>query len=222
MTDNIKTEKEKKEKKLLPIFTNGVFKENNVLVMMLGLCPALAVTKSFEAGFGMGILLTLVLLMTNVTISAIRKIVPNQVRIPVYIVIIASQVTVVNMLTEAFAFNLHQTLGVFIPLITVNCIVFGRAEAFASQNSVGKSAIDGLGAGVGAMLALVIAGLLREVIGTGTLTIGATLPLPFTHTFDLFSKYAIPFFQLSSGAFIVLGIMLAVTGMIMRSKGAKK
>ena len=222
MTNDVENKPVKKENKYLDIFSNGVLKENNVLVMMLGLCPALAVTTSFEAGFGMGLLLILVLVMTNCTISALRNFIPNQVRIPVYIIIIATEVTVVHLLTKAFAYDLSTTLGVFIPLITVNCIVFGRAEAFAAKNSVGKSAIDGLGAGLGAMLALVIAGLVRELIGTGTFTIGAILPLPFNETIPLFPEYAIPFFTQSPGAFIVLGIMLAVVGMIKTAKEAKK
>ena len=222
MTDGLDKKEVKKENKSLSIFLNGVLKENNVLVMMLGLCPALAVTTNFESGFGMGLLLTLVLLMTNCTISALRKVIPNQVRIPVYIVIIATEVTVVHMLTQAFAFNLSQTLGVFIPLITVNCIVFGRAEAYASQNGVGKSALDALGAGVGAMLVLAIAGLFRELVGTGTFTLGKILPLPFNFTVDLFSKYSIPLFASTAGAFLVLGFMLAIAGMLKNKKGGKK
>ena len=221
MTNDINEKEVKKDKEYLSILTNGIFKENNVLVMMLGLCPALAITTTFENGLGMGLLLTLVLIMTNSTISALRKVIPNQVRIPIYIVIIATEVTIVSMLTKAFAFELSQTLGVFIPLITVNCIVFGRAEAFAAKNSVGKSAIDAIGAGLGAMLALVIAGLFREVVGTGTFSLGKTLPLGFSFTLNLFPKYAIPLFAQAPGAFIVLGAMLAITVML-KTRGAKK
>lgn len=223
MTENrVETKEVKKEKTLLPVFLNGILKENQVLVMMLGLCPALAVTDTFEKGFGMGIIVTLVLLMTSCTISLLRKLIPDQVRIPAYIVIIATEVTAVHMLTKAFAPELSESLGIFIPLITVNCIVFGRAEAFASKNGVGKSALDALGVGLGVILALSIAGFARELIGTGTLSLGVTLPLPFSVTASLFPDFSIPIFSQAPGAFIVLGIMLAVSGLIQNSRRTQK
>ena len=135
----------KNEDSLLNIFTKGIWKENGIFVMVLGMCPALAVTSTFEGAFGMGILVFLVLTMTNISVSAVRKVVPNTVRIPVYIIIIATEVTIIKMLVDAFAPALAAELGVFIALITVNCVVFGRAESFASKNSVGKSALDGMG-----------------------------------------------------------------------------
>ncbi|MDL2292616.1 electron transport complex subunit RsxE [Acholeplasma sp. OttesenSCG-928-E16] len=225
-TNNVNDQKVvKKEKKLLPIFTNGIIKENQILIMMLGLCPVLGTTTSLEGGFGMGVLTMLVLVMSNVTISLIRKVVPDQVRIPSYILIIATEVTVIGLLTEAFAYELFRTLGTFIPLITVNCIIFGRAEAFASKNSVGHAALDGLGVGIGVILVLSIMGLFRELLGTGNITIGALLPLGLDNPLVariIPEDYIIPFFTSSSGAFIVLAIMLAITTVVTQTRGAKK
>ena len=203
-------------------FLAPLWKANPLLVSLLGLCPALAVTKTLEASFGMGILFTLVLVCSNVLISAIRKIIPEEVKTPAYIVVIATFVTLVKMFAEAFLPELYSTLGVFVSLLVVNCIVLGRAEAFASKNGVVDSLLDGIGNGIGYTLAICLIGLLREVLGAGTLTFGATftfiaeanggnkvvLPiLRFPGTdFDL----SMSFFSTPAGGFLVLGITLAV------------
>ena len=214
-----------KEPSLWDIFTKGIWKENGVFVTVLGLCPALAVTNSFEGAFGMGILVVLVLMMTNSSVSLIRKVVPDTVRIPVYVIIIATEVTILKMLVDAFAPALATELGVFIALITVNCVVFGRAEAFASKNTVLRSLLDGAGVGMGYGLAIVIIGFLREFLGTGVIVLGKTLPLGFEYT--LFqglglSKYAFAVLVQPPGAFIVIGILLAIITATKQAKGAKK
>jgi len=219
----------KKEKDLqspFNIFVKGVFKENGLFVMALGLCPALAVTRSFEGAFGMGILVILVLLMTNSSISLIRKLVPDTIRIPVYIMIIATQVTVFKMLVDAFAPALAQELGVFIALITVNCIVLGRAEAFASKNSVFLSAVDGIGVGAGFGLGLLIIGFFREFFGTGMIVLGKILPLGFRVTLlenAGLDQYAFGVLVQPPGAFLVIGLILAVIASYQqKKKGAAK
>jgi electron transport complex protein RnfE len=216
---------EKKENKLLSIFTAGIIKENQILIMMLGLCPVIGTTTSLEAGFGMGILTMLALVLSNVSISAIRKLIPSQVRIPIYIIIVATLVTIVGLLTEAFAFNLFVTLGTFIPLITVNCIIYGRAESYASKNPVGHAALDGVGTGIGVLIVLSGLGFIRELLGTGAITLGNILPLGLDKPLVgriIPVDYAIPFFTSSAGAFMVLGITLAVVAAIYQMKGVKK
>ena len=201
-------------------FLSPLWNANPLLVSLLGLCPALAVTKTLEASFGMGLLFTLVLVCSNVLISALRKIIPEEVRTPSYIVIIATFVTLVKMLSEAFLPELYSTLGVFVSLLVVNCIVLGRAEAFASKNGVVDSLLDGIGNGIGYTVAICLIGLIREVLGTGMLTFGST----FTFIADLNGGekvhlyllkgpgYDASFFFLSSpaGGFLVLGIVLAI------------
>ena len=157
---------ESKPRKLYEL-TKGIIKENPLFVLLLGTCPSLATTTSLEGAIGMGFLFTFVLIGSNVVISLLRKIIPSQIKIPCYIVIIATFVTIVKMLSEAFLPELYSTLGVFISLIVVNCIVLGRAEAFASKNGVGASLLDGIGMGIGYTLALVIMALVREILGTG-------------------------------------------------------
>lgn len=206
------------------IFTKGIVKENGIFVMALGLCPALAVTSSFEGAFGMGILVIIVLTLTNTTISLIRNLIPNAIRIPVYVIIIATEVTMLKMIVDAFAPALATELGVFIPLITVNCIILGRAEAFASKNTVLKSAADGLGVAAGFTLALTVIGIFREFFGTGMIKIGAILPLPFEAT--LFENagldaYALSIFTSPPGAFLMMGFLLATVIAIKQSRGAK-
>ena len=192
------------------IFLTGIFKENAVFIMQLGMCPALAVSNSFESALGMAIMDVIVLMMTNVIISALRKVIPNEVRIPAYIVIIASSVTMLKMFVDAYAPALATSLGIFIPLITVNCIVLGRAEAFASKNTVGDSLVDGLGSALGFGLAIIVIALFREVLGKGSFTIGKLLPLPFEFTFQLFpSKFGLSMLVQPAGAFLVIGILLA-------------
>lgn len=191
------------------IFFKGLLKENPLFITLLGTCPALATTTSVESALGMGILFMFVLIGSNIVISLLRKIIPSQVKIPCYIVIIATFVTIVKMLSEAFLPELYQTLGVFISLIVVNCIVLGRAEAFASKNNVIDSFFDGLGNGIGYTLAIVIIAFFRELLGTGAITFGVVLEfLPYIEI-NLFKDYAISLFTMPAGAFIVLGIVLA-------------
>lgn len=214
-----------KEPSLWEIFTKGIWKENGIFVMVLGLCPSLAVTSSFEGALGMGILVVLVLMMTNTSVALIRKVVPDTVRIPVYVIIIATEVTILKMLVDAFAPALASELGVFIALITVNCVVFGRAESFASKNTVLRSFLDGIGVGLGFALSLVIIGFFREFLGTGAIVLGKTLPLGFEYT--LFEglglgKYAFQVLVQPPGAFMVIGIILAIITASKQAKGAKK
>lgn len=221
---------EKKEKGArLSVFTAGLVKNNPLFVMLLGTCPALAVTKSVEAAFGMGILFTIVLFFSNIFISAIRKIVPDEIRTPVYIIVIATFVTIVKMLSEAFLPDLYNSLGVFISLIVVNCIVLGRAEAFASKNGVVDSMLDGLGNGLGYTLAIMLIALIREVLGNGTITLGDTITyfphvvIPILNWTEYGSSFNISmsFFQNPAGAFVVFGVILAVIAAINNHKAAK-
>lgn len=215
-----------KEQSLWEIFTKGIIKENGIFVMVLGMCPALAVTSTFEGAFGMGILVMIILTLTNTTVSSIRKFVPSQVRIPAYVMIIATEVTALKMMVDAFAPALAQELGVFIALITVNCVVFGRAEAFASKNTVVKSMLDGLGVAVGFALSLSLIGFTREFFGTGTLVLGRTLPLGFEEIILLenlgLSKYAFSVLVSPPGAFLMLGFILAAVMAYTQSREAKK
>lgn len=214
-----------KEPSLWEIFTKGIWKENGIFVMVLGLCPSLAVTSSFEGALGMGILVVLVLMMTNTSVALIRKVVPDTVRIPVYVIIIATEVTILKMLVDAFAPALASELGVFIALITVNCVVFGRAESFASKNTVLRSFLDGIGVGLGFALSLVIIGFFREFLGTGAIVLGKTLPLGFEYTvFEGLGlgKYAFQVLVQPPGAFMVIGIILAIITASKQAKGAKK
>ncbi|HZJ73748.1 MAG TPA: electron transport complex subunit E, partial [Perlabentimonas sp.] len=181
-------------------FTKGFVKENPVFVLLLGMCPTLGTTTSAVNGLGMGLATTFVLVMGNVVISLMKNIIPAKVRIPSYIVIIASFVTMVDLSMEGFLPALHAQLGLFIPLIVVNCIVLGRAEAFASKNSVGASFIDGLGMGLGFSFALTLLGAVREILGSGKV-FGITL---FPET------YAMIVFVLAPGAFIALGYIIAI------------
>jgi electron transport complex protein RnfE len=191
-------------------FTKGFIRENPVFRIVLGLCPVLAVTTSLKNGIGMGLAATFVLVGSNVIISLIRKGIPAKVRIPCYIVVIASFVTVVDLVMAGYTPELHKNLGIFIPLIVVNCIILGRAEAFASKNSVGRSFIDGLGMGLGFTFALAITASVREIIGTGKI-------------WDLVllgSKYnPVLIAILSPGAFITLGFLIGLFNLLERKKG---
>lgn len=208
-------------------FVTPLFKANPLFVLVLGTCPALAVTTTLEQAIGMGILFTVVLACSNVIISALRKFIPEFVRIPSYIVIIATFVTVVKLLTEAFLPELYSSLGVFLSLITVNCIVLGRAEAYAQDNPVLPSLLDGLGNGLGYTIAICIIALFREILGAGTLSFGktftfipqVTIPLLKGDTWD----YSMPLLQQPTGAFLVLGIVIALIAVIVnfRAKQAK-
>ncbi len=185
-------------------FTKGFFKENPVFVLLLGMCPTLGVTSSAINGLGMGLATTFVLIMSNIVISLVKDLIPGKVRIPSFIVIIASFVTVVELSMQAYLPSLYNSLGLFIPLIVVNCIVLGRAEAFASKNNVLSSMIDGLGIGLGFAFALTLLGGIREFLGSGKL-FGTTL-YP--------EHYGMLIFVLAPGAFIVLGYLIALINRI--------
>ncbi len=180
-------------------FTKGFFKENPLLILVLGCCPALATTSSAFNGLGMGIATTFVLLGSNTVISLLSDVIPDKVRIPAFIIVIASFVTIVDLVMQAYVPELYETLGIFIPLIVVNCIILGRAEAFASKNSLLSSFIDGLGMGLGFTMALGILGSIREIAGSGAL---------FGYKF--INGDGILVFILAPGAFIVLGYMIAL------------
>lgn len=190
------------------ILLNGMFKENPVLVMILGMCPTLAVTTSLEGAIGMGLALLFVLIFSNVTISLIRKIVPNEIRIPVYIVIIATFVTIVEMFLNAYMPALYEQLGVFVSLIVVNCIVLGRAEAFASKNKVFDSLLDAIGVGLGFLGALMLVASIREILGVGTLTIWGSLQINFLPIYHFLGLEPASFFVSNPGAFIILALLM--------------
>ena len=192
---------------------NGLIKENPSMVMILGMCPTLATTTTVINGVGMGLSTTVVLVLANVVISLLRKVIPDEVRIPAFIVVIASLVTVVDFLMQGYFPALSQSLGVYIPLIVVNCIILGRAEAFASKNSVGLSFFDGLGMGLGFTFALAILGSIRELIGSGTWAGMQVMPKSYV---------PISIFVLQPGAFFALGCMIAVMTAIMSRKKKTK
>lgn len=179
---------------------NGVVKENPAFILMLGMCPTLAVTTSAINGLGMGLSSLVVLAISNVVISLLRKAIPDEVRLPAYIVIVASFVTVVELLMEAYMESLYAALGIYIPLIVVNCIILGRAEAYASKNPPLLSLFDGLGMGLGFTVALVIVGSIRELLGAGSI-FGIALPGNFE---------PIAFFVRAPGAFLVLAVVVAI------------
>ncbi|MDD2426787.1 MAG: electron transport complex subunit E [Eubacteriales bacterium] len=193
-----------KNKSLSYEFIKGIVKENPLFVLVLGTCPALAVTTSAINGLGMGVAFTFVLLMSNVVISALRKVIPDSVRIPAYITIIASLVTIVQFLLKAYTPELDQSLGIFIPLITVNCIILGRAEAFANRNGILASIMDALGMGVGFTLALLLMGGLREILGFGTFF---GLQMPWISEGGL---QPIGIFGLPAGGFAIFGVLVAL------------
>ena len=204
-------------------FLKGITIENPLFVSILGTCPALATTKSIEAAIGMGLLFTIVLICSNVLVSLLRKLIPEEIRTPAYIVIIATFVTIVKMLTNAFLPELYSTLGVFISLIVVNCIVLGRAEAYASKNKVFDSFIDALGMGVGYTLALICMAFFREFLGTGAFTFGKIFTfVPLTKLQIIPVGYEISLFQTPVGAFIVFGVILAVIAFIQNRKAEFK
>lgn len=204
-------------------FLAGIIKENPVFVSLLGTCPTLATTKSIEAALGMGILVILTLIGSNLLISLLRKIIPEQVKIPCYIVIIATFVTVIKMLCQAFVPALYDSLGVFISLIVVNCIILGRAEAFASKNGPIASIMDAIGCGIGFTMALCIMAFFREIIGTGAITIGEYFPLPQKYVLQLIpEEYTISLFVQSAGGFLVYGLILAVMACYKNKKEAKQ
>ena len=190
-------------------FTKGLWDEVPPFRLVLGLCPVLAVTKSVENGIGMGVATTFVLVCSNVLVSSLRKVIPPKVRIACFIVIIATFVTVVELVMQAFAYPLFLKLGIFIPLIVVNCIVLGRSEAFASKNGIFRSLLDGLGMGIGFTLSLSALAAVRELLGTGDLTIWEKPIDVFGPSFQPFS-----FMVEAPGAFVALGLMLCIMNMV--------
>ena len=202
-----------KKNSCLSILTNGILKENPVLVLILGTCPTLATTTNVVSALGMGIATLMVLICSNILISLLRKIIPDNVRIPCYIVIIAGFVTVVQMLIHAFLPELYDMLGVYLALIVVNCIILGRAEMFASKNTVGKSALDGLGMGIGFTAALCSIAIIREVVGAASF---AGIAIEFL------TDYKIEFFVKAPGGMVVYGLLIALVGALSAGKFPKK
>jgi electron transport complex protein RnfE len=190
-------------------FTKGLWDEIPPFRLVLGLCPVLAVTKTVENGWGMGLATTFVLVCSNILVSLLRKVIPPKVRIACFIIIIATFVTVVELVMQAYAYPLFQKLGIFIPLIVVNCIVLGRAEAFASKRPLAASVADGLGIGIGFTLALSSLGAVRELIGTGNITLYETPIQIMGPSFQPFS-----FVVEAPGAFVCLGLMLCIMNML--------
>jgi electron transport complex protein RnfE len=186
-------------------FTKGLWKEIPPFRLVLGLCPTLAVTKSADGGLGMGLAATFVLLCSNIIVSSLRNVIPKKVRIACYISVIATFVVIVELVTQAFFYPLYEKLGIFIPLIVVNCIILGRAEAFASKNTIIPSAADGLGMGLGFTLSLTVLGALREIFGNGTL-FGASI------MWDGFEPFT--FMVEAPGAFVCLGLILGIMNTI--------
>ena len=190
-------------------FTKGLIKENPILVLLLGCCPTLATTTSAINGMSMGLATTFVLIMSNLVISLLKNFIPDKVRIPCFIVVIASFVTVVQLVMQAYVPDIYETLGLFIPLIVVNCIVLGRAEAFASKNPVWPSILDGAGMGLGFTFALTILGSIREILGSGSI---------FNWRFLPEDANTILVFVLAPGAFIALGYLIAIVNRLKKTK----
>jgi len=190
-------------------FTKGFIKENPILVLLLGCCPTLATTTSAINGMSMGLATTFVLIMSNLSISLLKNFIPDKVRIPCFIVVIASFVTVVQLVMQAYVPDIYETLGLFIPLIVVNCIVLGRAEAFASKNPVWPSILDGAGMGLGFTFALTVLGSIREILGSGSL---------FNWRFLPEDAQTILIFVLAPGAFIALGYLIALVNRLKKTK----
>ena len=183
----------------LQLIVDGIVKNNPTFVLVLGMCPTLGTTTSAINGLGMGLATMIVLILSNITISAISKIIPDKVRIPCYIVVIASFVTIVQLLLQAYVPVLYEALGIFLPLIVVNCVILGRAEAFANKNTVGDSALDGVGVGLGFTIALTAIGLVREILGSGS-----------AFGWKFISGDGMLAFVLAPGAFIVLAYLMVV------------
>lgn len=197
----------------MSVLLKGLLRENPVFVLILGTCPTLATTTTVVGALGMGLAAAAVLICSNAVISLLRKFIPDTVRIPCYIVIIAGFVTVVRMFMNAFLPDMYELLGVYLDLITVNCIILGRAEMFAGKNSVGKSVLDGIGMGLGFTIALVAMAVVREVIGAGTFA-GIEIPFMIDHTIDIFAK--------APGGLMVYGFLIAVVNVITKGKAIKK
>lgn len=205
--------KDENRPSLRGVFVNGILNENPTFRLVLGTCPTIAVTTSAMNGLGMGLAATFVLIGSNVVISALRKVIPDKVRIPCFVLVICTFVTIVQMLLQAFVPSLYASLGLFIPLIVVNCIILARAEAFASKNGVVASAVDGLGMGLGFTLAMLLMGSIRELIGSGTI-FGAAV---FGASFE-----PMLLFVLAPGGFIAYGLLLGVINAISAKIAARK
>ncbi|MDL2217428.1 electron transport complex subunit E [Christensenellaceae bacterium OttesenSCG-928-M15] len=199
--------------KLSSVFFNGIITENPTFRLVLGTCPTLAVTTSAMNGIGMGAAATFVLIGSNVVISLLRNFIPDKVRIPAFVVVICTFVTMVQMLMQAFFPALYESLGIFIPLIVVNCIILARAEAFACKNSVSRSAVDGLGMGIGFTLAITLIGFIRELLGNGTVFGTAIFGAGFQPMLLL---------VLAPGGFIMFGLVMAIVNMILAKSEKKK
>ena len=197
----------------LSILLNGIIKENPVLILILGTCPTLATTGTVDGAFGMGIAALVVLVCSNIFISLLRKIIPESMRIPCYIVIIAGFVTIVKLMIQAFLPSLYEALGVYLDLITVNCIILGRAEMFANKNTVVKSALDGIGMGLGFTLALCMMAFIREVFGAASF---AGMAIPFME------NYKIEFLTKSPGGLLVYGLLIALVYAITKGRAPLK
>lgn len=186
-------------------FTKGILLENPLLVLNIGLCSSLGVTTTIFNGFGMGISMTFVLLMSEIVISIFKKLIPSAIRLPIFIIIIAAFTTIVQLVLQAYVPSLYDALGVFLPLIVVNCIIMGRVEAFASKNTVGDSILDALGMGVGYTIVMVLISLVRELLGGGTLLAGTALKIEIIP-----EAFRIGLFNSAPGGFLVFGIIGAI------------
>lgn len=226
------------------IFLNGLIKENPTFVMILGMCPTLAVTKTVDSAIGMSLALIFVLFFSNLLISLMKKIVPNDIRIPVYIVVIATLVSIVEMVMSVYFVALNDKLGVFVALIVVNCIILGRAEAFANKNKVSDSIFDALGMGCGFAFAVILIAAIREFLGSGTITLWSTggmetirslsqntksflslqngIKFDFTGVYEFFGLQPASFFVSNPGAFVILGLLIGIINSIRLKKGGKK
>ena len=198
---------------LKKMFKEGLVSQNPVLVQLLGMCSTMAISTSISNGLGMGVSVMIILTCSNIVISALRKIIPDTVRIPCYIVIIAAFVTAVQMLLQAYLPDIYNMLGVYLALIVVNCIILGRAEMYARKNNVVNSALDGIGMGIGFMLALIAMATIREVIGNGSF---AGVEIPFL------ANYKIPVMTQAPGGFLVYGLLIAVMNKLTEKKGGVK
>lgn len=203
--------------KQLKIFTNGFLRENPLLVLNIGLCSSLGVTTSIFNGLGMGMGMTFVLLMSEIVISIFRKHIPNAIRLPIFIIIIAAFTTIVQLVLQAYVQSLYDALGVFLPLIVVNCIIMGRVEAFASKNNTGNSILDALGMGLGYTIVLVLISLVRELLGGGTLMAGTPLKITVIP-----EAYRIGILNSAPGGFMVFGLLGALVQAFKNKSEAKK
>ena len=202
------------------VFKNGILNENPTFRLVLGMCPTLAVTSAIANGIGMGLAATVVLVGSNLIISLLRNAIPKEVRIPIFVVVIATFVTIVDKVMAAYTPELHKVLGIFIPLIVVNCIIFARAEAFASKNSVGLSIIDGLGMGIGFTLALTVLSAIRELLGTGVILVAKDFGFAGWRIFP--QEYGALMLILAPGAFITLALILGAINWFVRRKEEAK